>query len=91
MSDTFHFVCPNCRRGHDFPAVLCTLTTLPTCACGGVLDLQLDSSAGDRLRCPNCRYRPDFMERPVWQHIGVTVFNLAGITKLELTRENEDE
>lgn len=78
-TSTFDVTCTKCTHKYSVPCVPCTRMLLPSCGCGKPLRYR----AAD-VTCPACSHHAGFLERPMWQHIGIGVFNLHGITKLEL-------
>lgn len=82
---SFEFKSP-CGHTYQVPAVMCTAGTGPGCNCGKPWMYLVDD-----IQCPVCKYKPKFVERPLWTHIGVGFCNPKGILNLEIHREEPPE
>lgn len=81
---TFEFTSP-CGHTYEVPAIKCTMETGPGCNCGKPWLYHIED-----IQCPTCQYKPGFLERPIWTHIGLGMGNLQGILSLDLYKDDPD-
>lgn len=76
---------PGCGHTRTLPVTeWCTAAGHPECGCGHPRAVTFDA-------CPACGHVPTFLERPIWQHMGVGRINAAAVVRLKIFAEKSPE